>query len=77
MMFGLAGAATRPGRPLLPASDDADEDLDLLAAQGITADRRDGAPGVYVGDAKIAALAPSRLARRRISGSSVSSRTLA
>lgn len=30
--------------------------IDLLAAQGITADRRDGAPGVYVGAAKVAAL---------------------
>ena len=30
--------------------------IDLLAAQGITATRRDGAPGVYVDGAKIAAL---------------------
>ena len=30
--------------------------IDFLAAQGLTAERRDGAPGVYVGDAKIAAL---------------------
>ena len=30
--------------------------IDLLASQGITAERRDGAPGVYVGKAKIAAL---------------------
>ena len=30
--------------------------IDLLAAQGVTADRRDGAPGVYVGAAKVAAL---------------------
>ncbi len=30
--------------------------IDLLAEQGVTAERRDGAPGVYVGDAKIAAL---------------------
>jgi lipoyl(octanoyl) transferase len=30
--------------------------IDLLAEHGVTADRRAGAPGVYVGDAKIAAL---------------------
>ncbi len=30
--------------------------IDFLAAQGVHAERRDGAPGVYVGDAKIAAL---------------------
>jgi len=30
--------------------------IDFLAAQGLAAERRDGAPGVYVGDAKIAAL---------------------
>lgn len=30
--------------------------IDLLAEYGVTAERRDGAPGVYVGDAKIAAL---------------------
>ena len=30
--------------------------IDFLAHYGITAERRDGAPGVYVGDAKIAAL---------------------
>ena len=30
--------------------------IDLLAGYGIAADRRVGAPGVYVGDAKIAAL---------------------
>lgn len=30
--------------------------IDLLAAHGVTAARRDGAPGVYVGEAKIAAL---------------------
>ncbi|MBK6356182.1 MAG: lipoyl(octanoyl) transferase LipB [Betaproteobacteria bacterium] len=30
--------------------------IDLLAGHGLTAERRDGAPGVYVGDAKIAAL---------------------
>lgn len=30
--------------------------IDLLAEQGVTAERRDGAPGVYVGEAKIAAL---------------------
>ena len=30
--------------------------IDFLAAYAITAERRDGAPGVYVGDAKIAAL---------------------
>ena len=30
--------------------------IDLLAGYGIAADRRAGAPGVYVGDAKIAAL---------------------
>ncbi len=30
--------------------------IDLLAGYGITAERRAGAPGVYVGDAKIAAL---------------------
>lgn len=30
--------------------------IDFLAAYDITAERRDGAPGVYVGDAKIAAL---------------------
>ena len=30
--------------------------IDLLAGYGVTAERRDGAPGVYVGDAKIAAL---------------------
>ena len=30
--------------------------IDLLAGHGVTAERRDGAPGVYVGDAKIAAL---------------------
>ena len=30
--------------------------IDCLAAYGITADRREGAPGVYVGDAKVAAL---------------------
>jgi lipoyl(octanoyl) transferase len=30
--------------------------IDLLAAHGISAERRAGAPGVYVGDAKIAAL---------------------
>ncbi|MEF8699504.1 MAG: lipoyl(octanoyl) transferase LipB [Candidatus Accumulibacter sp. UW26] len=30
--------------------------IDLLAAQGVTADRHPGAPGVYVGDAKVAAL---------------------
>jgi lipoyl(octanoyl) transferase len=30
--------------------------IDFLAEQGLTAERRAGAPGVYVGDAKIAAL---------------------
>ncbi|MFM8501124.1 MAG: lipoyl(octanoyl) transferase LipB [Fluviibacter sp.] len=30
--------------------------IDLLASYGITAARRDGAPGVYVGEAKVAAL---------------------
>ena len=30
--------------------------IDLLAAHGVSAERRDGAPGVYVGAAKIAAL---------------------
>ena len=30
--------------------------IDLLAAHGVAAERRDGAPGVYVGDAKVAAL---------------------
>jgi lipoyl(octanoyl) transferase len=30
--------------------------IDLLAEQGVTAERRDGAPGVYVGEAKVAAL---------------------
>ncbi|MDD2884432.1 MAG: lipoyl(octanoyl) transferase LipB [Dechloromonas sp.] len=30
--------------------------INLLAAHGVTAERRDGAPGVYVGEAKIAAL---------------------
>lgn len=30
--------------------------IDLLAEHGVTAQRRDGAPGVYVGDAKVAAL---------------------
>lgn len=30
--------------------------IDLLSEHGVAADRRDGAPGVYVGDAKIAAL---------------------
>ena len=30
--------------------------IDLLAAHGVAASRREGAPGVYVGDAKIAAL---------------------
>ena len=30
--------------------------IDLLAEHGITASRREGAPGVYVGDAKVAAL---------------------
>ena len=30
--------------------------IDFLAAQGVTAERREGAPGVYVGEAKIAAL---------------------
>ena len=30
--------------------------IDLLAELGVVAERRDGAPGVYVGDAKIAAL---------------------
>ena len=30
--------------------------IDLLAAYGVTAERRDGAPGFYVGEAKIAAL---------------------
>lgn len=30
--------------------------IDVLAAHGVVAERRDGAPGVYVGDAKIAAL---------------------
>jgi lipoyl(octanoyl) transferase len=30
--------------------------IDLLAAYGVAAARRDGAPGVYVGDAKVAAL---------------------
>jgi lipoyl(octanoyl) transferase len=30
--------------------------IDLLAEHGVSAERRDGAPGVYVGDAKIAAL---------------------
>lgn len=30
--------------------------IDLLAAYGVTAERRDGAPGVYVGEAKVAAL---------------------
>jgi len=30
--------------------------IDLLAEYGVTAERRDGAPPVYVGDAKIAAL---------------------
>lgn len=30
--------------------------IDLLAEQGVAAERRNGAPGVYVGDAKVAAL---------------------
>lgn len=30
--------------------------IDCLAAQGVAAERRDGAPGVYVGAAKVAAL---------------------
>ncbi len=30
--------------------------IDLLAEHGVSAERRDGAPGVYVGEAKIAAL---------------------
>ena len=30
--------------------------IDLLGEYGVTAERRDGAPGVYVGDAKVAAL---------------------
>jgi len=30
--------------------------IDLLGTHGVTAERRDGAPGVYVGEAKIAAL---------------------
>ena len=30
--------------------------IDLLAEHGVTAERRDGAPGVYVDDAKVAAL---------------------
>ena len=30
--------------------------IDFLAAQGVAAERREGAPGVYVGEAKIAAL---------------------
>jgi len=30
--------------------------IDLLAGHGLAAERREGAPGVYVGDAKIAAL---------------------
>ena len=30
--------------------------IDLLAGHGVTAERRDGAPGVYVGPAKVAAL---------------------
>jgi len=30
--------------------------IDLLAEHGVSAERRDGAPGVYVGDAKVAAL---------------------
>ena len=30
--------------------------IDLLAEHGISAERRDGAPGVYVGEAKVAAL---------------------
>jgi len=30
--------------------------IDLLAAHGVAAERRAGAPGVYVGDAKVAAL---------------------
>lgn len=30
--------------------------IDLLAAYGVNAERRDGAPGVYVGEAKVAAL---------------------
>ncbi len=30
--------------------------IDLLADHGVTAERRDGAPGVYVGEAKVAAL---------------------
>ncbi len=30
--------------------------IDLLASHGVSAERRDGAPGVYVGPAKIAAL---------------------
>ena len=30
--------------------------IDLLAEHGVVATRRDGAPGVYVGDAKVAAL---------------------
>ncbi len=30
--------------------------IDMLASQGVRAERRDGAPGVYVGAAKIAAL---------------------
>ena len=30
--------------------------IDLLAEHGVVASRRDGAPGVYVGDAKVAAL---------------------
>lgn len=30
--------------------------IDLLAEHGVSAERRDGAPGVYVGEAKVAAL---------------------
>lgn len=30
--------------------------INLMAEHGVTAERRDGAPGVYVGDAKVAAL---------------------
>jgi len=30
--------------------------INLLADYGVTAERRDGAPGVYIGDAKVAAL---------------------
>lgn len=30
--------------------------INLLATHGVTAERRDGAPGVYVGEAKVAAL---------------------